>query len=99
MAALTRTVDAEQLLAQAGWVRSIVRKLVVDEGMAEEELAARDPASGAELAGTRPAADGSFRFEPLVAREYVVVLVRDGKELDRSAVGPANASGVFLRAR
>lgn len=67
--------------------------------LAALELAARDPASGAELAGTRAAPDGSFRFDPLVAREYVVVLLRDGKELDRSAVGPANASGLFLRAR
>ncbi len=63
------------------------------------ELAARDPASGAKLAGARPAADGSFRFDPLVAREYVIVLLREGRELDRSVVGPANASGVFLRAR
>jgi hypothetical protein len=63
------------------------------------ELAALDPASGADLAGARPEADGSFRFEPLVARAYEVVLRRGGEVLDRATIGPANASGLFLRAR
>ncbi len=43
--------------------------------LAALELAARDPASGVELARTRPGEDGSFRFDPLVAREYEVVLL------------------------
>ncbi len=63
------------------------------------ELAARDPASGAEFASARPEADGSFRFEPLVARAYEVVLSRGGEVLDRATVGPVNANGLFLRAR
>lgn len=63
------------------------------------ELVALDPASGDEIAKAMPEADGSFRFEPLVARDYEVVLFGRGEALDRAAIGPATASGVFLRAR
>ena len=38
MASFTRTIDAGELLAQAGWVRSIVRRLVLDEAQAEDLL-------------------------------------------------------------
>jgi RNA polymerase sigma-70 factor (ECF subfamily) len=71
----------------------------LEHDLAALELAALDPTSGARLATTRPTADGSFRFEPLVEQEYEVVLSRGDAVLDRASAGPASSSGLFLRAR
>jgi len=62
-------------------------------------LALTDPDDGTTLAETEPAADGSFRFEPVRTRAYELVLLRGDEVLDRTPVDAATASGIFLRAR
>ncbi len=42
--------------------------------------------------------DATFSFEPLLAREYELVLVRDEEELDRTTAGPLASAGLVLRA-
>jgi RNA polymerase sigma factor (sigma-70 family) len=66
--------------------------------LGELELSVLDR-SGAVHAETRRAADGSFRFEPLVARDYEVVVRRGGTVLDRATVSASSSTGLFLRAR
>ncbi|HEX6884523.1 MAG TPA: sigma-70 family RNA polymerase sigma factor [Planctomycetota bacterium] len=62
-------------------------------------VVARDPRTRREHARVQPAADGGFRFEPLVERDYELVLLDGERELDRANAGPASAAGLFLRAR
>jgi len=75
----------------------------IDAGVwtpAELELAALDVRTGKKLAGTRPGEDGRFRFEPVLAVECEVLLLRDDEVLDRRLVAPGAAGeGLFLSAR
>jgi hypothetical protein len=62
------------------------------------ELVARDPVGSTAYAATRPDANGAFRFEPLIASEFEVVLLHDGDVVDRVTVVPSSAAGLVLRA-
>lgn len=62
------------------------------------EVWAQDPRSDDRCGSARIEADGTFHFEPLLARDYGLVLVRGREELDRTSVGPATGTGVVLRA-
>jgi hypothetical protein len=61
------------------------------------EVYARDARGGERSGAVRVLEDGSFRLDPVLAREHELVLVRGEEELDRATVAPAGASGVVLR--
>jgi hypothetical protein len=62
-------------------------------------LQALDPDSGEWCAGARIERDGSFRFEPMLAREHDVVLSRGMTEVLRTRLGPRSGAVVLSAPR